>query len=51
MVLLFVYNGVRTRTELLGTDLDFWIISVEFSSFIALPCPDSKANCLAKGLN
>lgn len=51
VVLLFVYNSARTRTELLGTNLDIWIISVGFSSFLALPYPDSKTNCPGKGLN
>lgn len=51
VVLLFVYSSVRTRTQLLGTNLDIWIISVESSSFLSLPYPDWKANCPGKGLN
>lgn len=48
---IVVYNNVRTRKGLLGTYLDIWIISVEFSSFLALPNPDSRAKCPGKGLN
>lgn len=51
VVLLLVYNSIRTRTELLGTNQDSWIISVEFSSFLTLPYPDSKANFPDKGLS
>lgn len=36
-VLLFVSNSVRTRTELLGTNIGKWNISLEFNSFVALP--------------